>query len=157
MEDWDTRNCNYEQTLLSRLYPTTRNCNQFSQLFQSNTYESLKNTKFCVGTAVQETQKVQDQQPYGPIAGYPTYPSHSGERCISPPPIFLFSSPFLIFPRSLEACNPPFWHPSQENTRFYDEKWESGRLEIINHGNLLPRETVYLKYWMCPNRYHSNN
>ena len=72
---------------------------------------------------------------------------NSAESCIST--LFLFSSP------SLETCNPPppptldTTHP-QENTRFYDNTLESGRLETINikpWKPILPIETVYLKYW----------
>ena len=40
-----------------------------------------------------------------------------------------------ISPISLETCNlppHPCWHSLQENTRFYDDTLESGRLKTIN-------------------------
>ena len=62
--------------------------------------------------------------------------NHSAERCISPPPFFFHPPPFLISPLSLETCNPPplppSWRPSRENTRFYGDTPESGRLKTIN-------------------------
>ena len=55
---------------------------------------------------------------------------HSAESCVIPP--FFFYLLFLVFPLSLETCNPPSWHPSRDNTRFYDDTLESGRLKISN-------------------------
>ena len=90
-----------------------------------------------------------------------TYKSqHSVKRCISPP--FFSPSPSWYPPfRNMHPPIPtPFWHHlSQENTWFYDNTLESGRLKTvnINHGKLLPIETVCFKYRMCPDRYHSDN
>ena len=89
--------------------------------------------------------------------------AHSMERCISSP--FRFSCPLPDIPpffRKMYTPLPP-WHPLQENTRFYDDALESGRLKAINikpwkpltYGNCM--ETICLKYWMCLNRYHSDN
>ena len=59
---------------------------------------------------------------------------HSTRRCIRP--LSFFIPPFLIAPLSSETCNPPSspclsWHQSPENTRFYDDTPESGRLKKI--------------------------
>ena len=35
-------------------------------------------------------------------------------------------------PLSLKKRKPPFWQPSWENSRFYDDIMESGRLKTIN-------------------------
>ena len=50
---------------------------------------------------------------------------------VSAPSPFFFHLPFLIFLLSLETCNPPSWHTSKENTRFYDDTLESVRLKTI--------------------------
>ena len=54
---------------------------------------------------------------------------HSAERCIStpPPPLFFFHAPFLISSLSLET-----WTHPRNNSRFYDNTPESGRLKTIN-------------------------
>ena len=74
---------------------------------------------------------------------------HSAERCFSPP--FFFHLPFF-----LETCTPPpfSWHPSRENTRFYDNTLESRRLKTINikPWKATIETAVCLKYWMCPGR-----
>ena len=76
-------------------------------------------------------------------------------------PLFFFHAPFSIsrsrFFRNMQPPSPS-WHPSLENTRFYDDTLESGRLKTIwSYGNLMSIETVCLNYWMCSNRYHSDN
>ena len=79
---------------------------------------------------------------------------HSAKRCISPH--FFFISPFW-YPPFFGNIHSPSWHPSRENTRFYDDTPESGKLKTIqSHENLLPIETVS-KVWICPDRYHIDN
>ena len=53
---------------------------------------------------------------------------YSAERCISPH--FFFVSPFW-HPPFFGNIHSPSWHPSQENTRFYDDTPESGKLKTI--------------------------
>ena len=54
------------------------------------------------------------------------------QKGVSDPPLFFHPPTFLISSLSLETCNPsPSWHPSWENSRFYDDTPESGRLKTI--------------------------
>ena len=60
-----------------------------------------------------------------------------------------------LFFRNMHPPPPPFsWHPSRENTRFYDNTLESGRLKTINikPWKATIETAVCLKYWMCPGR-----
>ena len=78
------------------------------------------------------------------------------------PLFFIPLSDISPFFRNMYTPPPPL-HPLQENTRFYDDALESGRLKPINIKPLKPftygnsMETIWLKYWMCPDRYHSDN
>ena len=74
---------------------------------------------------------------------------------VSAPPFF-FHLPF--FRNKQLPPPPPFWHPSQGNTGFYDDTPESERLKAIN---IKPWKPITYKncvpYWMCPDRYHRDN
>ena len=53
----------------------------------------------------------------------------------APHPPFFFHPPVLDIPpifRNMQPPSPSSWHPSQGNTRFYDDTPESGRLKTIN-------------------------
>ena len=95
-------------------------------------------------------------------------PRHKVRKGVSASLLF-FVPPSWYPPLSLETCTPthpppstpPSSHPSQENTRFYVYRLESGRLKTINIKpwksiTLLPQK-LCLKYWVCPDRYHSDN
>ena len=77
---------------------------------------------------------------------------HSAEKNIRPP--FFYHSTLFDIPTFFRNMQPPSFTPlppldmaHQKKNRFYDNT-QSGRLKTINinHGNLIPRETVCLKY-----------
>ena len=57
----------------------------------------------------------------------------SAERCIGSPPRPPLPHPFFFHPPPFfRNMHSPSWHPSQENTIFYHDTLESGRLKTIN-------------------------